>query len=43
MNTLISNGNSNWTDDSGDGIKERLLDVSNTTVFAPRMVAGSQP
>lgn len=39
---LINSGNFNWTDDSGDGIKEPLLDVSNTSVFAPRMVAGSQ-
>lgn len=40
---LVNNGNLNWTDDSGDGIKERLLDVSNTGVFAPRLVAGSTP
>ncbi len=39
--TLTSNGNLNWTDDSGDGIQEPLLDVSDTTVFAPTMVAGS--
>jgi subtilisin len=34
-------GNFNWTDDSGDGIKEPLLDVSNTTLFNPVLVAGS--
>lgn len=39
--TLINNGNLNWTDDSGDGIKEPLLDVSNTIVFNPTLVAGS--
>jgi hypothetical protein len=39
--TLINNGNFDWNDDSGDGIKERLLDVSNTTVFDPVLVAGS--
>ncbi len=39
--TLITNGNSNWHDDSGDGIKEPLLDVSNTAVFNPVKVAGS--
>jgi subtilisin family serine protease len=39
--TLKSNGNLNWTDDSGDGIKERLLDVSSTAVFDPVKVAGS--
>lgn len=32
-------GNYNWTDDSGDGIKEPLLDVSSQTVFAPKLVA----
>jgi subtilisin len=39
--TLQQNGNLNWTDDSGDGIKERLLDVSNASVFDPRTVPGS--
>jgi subtilisin family serine protease len=39
--TLINNGNFNWIDDSGDGIKEPLLDVSNTTVFDPVLIAGS--
>lgn len=38
--TLQQNGNLNWTDDSGDGIKERLLDVSNTSVFDPATVPG---
>jgi subtilisin family serine protease len=38
---LETNGNFNWTDDSGDGIKEPLLAVSNTTVFNPVTVAGS--
>jgi subtilisin len=37
---VINAGNLNWTDDSGDGVKERLLDVSNATLFnallAPR-------
>jgi subtilisin len=33
-------GNFNWTDDSGDGVKEPLLDVSNTTLFKPVLVAG---
>ncbi|MBI5671144.1 MAG: S8 family serine peptidase [Chloroflexi bacterium] len=41
--TLVNTGNFNWMDDSGDGIKEPLLDVSNTGVFAPRLVAGSTP
>jgi subtilisin family serine protease len=38
---LYTNGNDNWTDDSGDGIKEPLLDVSNQSAFAPKLVAGS--
>ncbi|MHB1132193.1 MAG: S8 family serine peptidase [Chloroflexota bacterium] len=40
-NQVKNAGNLNWTDDSGDGIKEPLLDVSNTTTFAPVLVAGS--
>lgn len=39
--TLISEGNTGWTDDSGDGIQEPLLDVSDATVFNPALVAGS--
>jgi subtilisin len=40
-NQVKNAGNFNWTDDSGDGIKEPLLDVSNTTLFNPVLVAGS--
>jgi len=32
---IVAEGNFNWTDDSGDGIKEPLLDLSDTTVFNP--------
>ncbi len=32
---LISTGNSNWTDDSGDGVKEPLLDVHDATRYPP--------
>lgn len=39
-NTLINNGNFNWTDDSGDGVQEPLLDVSNTAVFNPVLIPG---
>ncbi|HSG79000.1 MAG TPA: S8 family serine peptidase, partial [Acidimicrobiia bacterium] len=35
---VINAGNLNWTDDSGDGIKERLLDVSS---FGATLIAGS--
>jgi len=38
--TLIANGNFDWTDDSGDGIQEPLLDVGNGSVFDPVLVAG---
>lgn len=34
-NTVKSTGNYNWTDDSGDGIQEPLLDVSNAAIFNP--------
>jgi subtilisin len=40
-NQVKSAGNVIWTDDSGDGIKEPLLDVSNTTLFSPKLIAGS--
>ncbi|MEU4231400.1 S8 family serine peptidase [Nonomuraea sp. NPDC026600] len=30
---LISTGNSGWTDDSGDGVKEPLLDVHDATQY----------
>lgn len=38
--SLKSAGNFNWTDDSGDGIKERLLDVTNTGTFNPVLITG---
>lgn len=37
---LVQTGNVKWTDDSGDGTTEPLLDVSDTTAFNPAMVAG---
>jgi subtilisin len=39
-NQVKAAGNYNWTDDSGDGIQESLLDVSNTTIFNPALVPG---
>jgi streptogramin lyase len=33
-NTIVANGSSDWTDTSGDGIKEPLLNVSNESVFS---------
>ena len=39
--TLMKEGNSLWTDQSDDGEKEPLLDVSDSAVFAPRTVSGT--
>ncbi|MFF5204391.1 S8 family serine peptidase [Streptosporangium sp. NPDC000396] len=39
---LISTGNSNWTDDSNDGVKEPLLDVHDATQYPPG-TGGNQP
>ena len=38
--TLVSEGNLDWTDDSGDGVQEPLLDVSDSAVFTPATTAG---
>ena len=35
---VIGAGNTNWTDDSGDGTTEPLLDVSDSSLFDPTMV-----
>ncbi len=40
-NQVKAAGNYDWTDDSGDGIQEPLLDVSNTAIFNPALVTGS--
>jgi subtilisin family serine protease len=32
---IVSTGNLNWTDNSGDGVKEPLLDVHDATQFPP--------
>ena len=40
-NQVKTAGNSNWTDDSGDGIQEPLLDVSNAAIFNPALVPGT--
>lgn len=37
---VVQSGNFEWTDDSGDGIQEPLLDVSDNALFSPRLVAG---
>jgi subtilisin family serine protease len=38
--TLISAGSTAWTDNKPDGVKERLLDVSNASIFNPVIVGG---
>ncbi len=35
---MISAGNDGWTDESGDGTTEPLLDVSNVDIFAPTLI-----
>jgi subtilisin family serine protease len=40
-NQVKAAGNYHWTDDSGDGIQEPLLDVSNTALFNPVLVPGT--
>jgi subtilisin len=40
-NQVKNAGNYDWVDDSGDKNHEPLLDVSNTTLFNPVLVAGS--
>lgn len=42
-NTIVAAGNSGWTDTSGDGIKEPLLDLSNETTFKLPAVATAAP
>jgi hypothetical protein len=39
---LAGHGNLDWTDTSGDGIHEPLLDVSNQSDFVPVLVAGTE-
>lgn len=38
--TLVSQGNLDWVDDSGDGTQEPLLDVGDASVFDPVTVGG---
>jgi subtilisin family serine protease len=40
---IVSTGNSNWTDDSGDGVKEPLLDVHDAALFPPGGGGGGNP
>lgn len=40
---LTSSGNFDWVDDAPDGIQEPLLDVSDTTIFAPAMLPTDFP
>lgn len=40
-NQVKGAGNFNWSDDSGDGIQEPLLDVHDSALFDPALVPGS--
>ncbi|MFI7441051.1 S8 family serine peptidase [Nonomuraea indica] len=40
---LVSTGNSGWTDDSSDGVKEPLLDVHDATRYPPGGGGGNRP
>ena len=40
--TVLGAGNGDWTDESGDGVKEPLLDVHDAATFSPRF-SGSAP
>jgi subtilisin family serine protease len=40
--TVLGAGNGDWTDESGDGVKETLLDVHDSAIFSPRL-SGSTP
>jgi subtilisin family serine protease len=40
---IVSTGNFNWTDTSGDGIKEPLLDVHDATQYPPGGGTGNPP
>lgn len=42
-NKIVSAGNLNWTDNSGDGVKEPLLDVHDPAVFPPGSGGGGDP
>ena len=41
--TVIGAGNSNWTDESGDGVEEPLLDVHDPAVFNPKTSGSENP
>ncbi|WP_113702723.1 S8 family serine peptidase [Nonomuraea lactucae] len=41
--TIVNAGNTDWTDDSGDGVMEPLLDLSDTSVFPPGGGGGGSP
>lgn len=38
----VGAGNCGWTDNSGDGVKEPLLDLHDASLIAPEMVPGSE-
>ncbi|HWB73287.1 MAG TPA: S8 family serine peptidase [Egibacteraceae bacterium] len=38
--TIVDSGNFDWSDDSGDGMKEPLLGVGDSNVYNPALVSG---
>jgi len=40
---LLASGNYEWVDDAPDGVKEPLLDVSDTDIFAPTLLTTDYP
>jgi hypothetical protein len=41
--TIVEEGNFDWTDNSGDGVQEPLLDVGDEEIFDPAIVPGAEP
>lgn len=41
--TILSNGTFDWTDESGDGVREPLLNVGEPLIFSPVTVASNDP
>lgn len=40
---ILDNGTYDWTDESGDGVQEPLLNVGNSLVFSPVTIASDDP
>jgi subtilisin len=40
---VLDAGNFDWSDESADNIREPLLDISNSDIFSPRVLAADSP